>query len=404
MSLSSAIRVALAALLAHKGRSALTSLGIVIGISAVIALVAAGDGAKEKLDDRLDSIGKTMILVRAGVRTDQGAIADYKPLTAGDADAIRNKVGSLLIGVAEVQMTHRLASTVHGTWPVMIVGSTPEVQRIRNWQVAKGWFYTDDDVKKQAAVCLLGQTVRDRLFPDNAQAIGQYVKIGGISFRVIGITAVKGRSATGADQDDQVFVPLTTLQKKLVGEEKVNLVLAAATDEKVLPRALTEIQSLMRERHKLKLNEPADFDVSSVQELAELAVVVTTTMQALSAVIASISLLVGGVGIMNIMLVSVTERTKEIGLRMAIGANGKNILLQFLLESMVLALFGGIAGVAFGLIFAGGMANTIGWPLVIRPMAVVTACSVAAGVGLFFGFYPAWKASRLDPIVALRRE
>lgn len=404
MSLTSALRVALAALVAHKGRSALTSLGIVIGISAVIALVAAGDGAREKLDERLESIGKTMILVRAGVRTDQGAIADYKPLTAGDAEAIRLKLGSKLVGVAEVQMTNKLTSTSHGTWAAMIVGSTPEVQRIRNWQVAQGRFYSDDDVKKQAAVCLLGQTVRERLFPDNAEAIGQSVKIGGVVFRVIGIAAAKGRSATGADQDDQVFIPLSTLQKKLVGEEKVNLILAAARDESVLQRSLTDILQLMRERHKLKPNDPADFDVSSVQELAELAVVVTTTMQALSAVIASISLLVGGVGIMNIMLVSVTERTKEIGLRMALGANSRHILAQFLLEAMVLALLGGIAGVAIGLFFAGGMANTVGWPLVIRPTAVVVACSVAAGVGLFFGFFPAWKASRLDPIVALRRE
>lgn len=404
MSLTAALRVALAALLAHKGRSALTSLGIVIGISAVIALVAAGDGAREKLDERLESIGKTMILIRAGVRTDQGAIADYTPLTAGDADAIRSKVGSLLAGVAEVQMTNKLASTRHGTWPAMIVGSTPEVQRIRNWSVAAGRFYTDDDNKKQAAVCLLGQTVRARLFPDGAEAVGQSVTIGSMSFRVIGIAAAKGRSATGADQDDQVFIPLATLQKKLVGEEKVNLILAAAKDETVLPRAIQSIQALMRQRHKLKPNDPADFDVSSVQELSELAVVVTGTMQGLSAVIASISLLVGGVGIMNIMLVSVTERTREIGLRMALGASGRQILTQFLLESIVLALLGGVAGVAVGLLFAGGMANTLGWPLVVRPASIIAACSVAAGVGLFFGFYPAWKASRLDPIVALRRE
>lgn len=404
MNLAGAFWVALGALRTHKGRSALTSLGIVIGIGAVIALVAAGDGARCKLDERLESIGKTMILIRAGVRTDQGAIADYTPLTAADADAIRRALGRRLTGVAEVQMSHRLATTRHGSWPVMVVGSTPEVRAIRHWEAAQGRFYTADDVKKQAAVCLLGQTVRERLFPGDANPVGQTVRIDKTQFRVIGIAAAKGRSATGADQDDQVFVPLTTLQQRLAGEAKVNLILAAARDENSLTEACAAITQTMRDRHRLKAGEPADFDVSSVQELAGLAVVVTGTMTGLSAVIASISLLVGGIGIMNIMLASVAERTREIGLRMATGATGGAILAQFLLEAATLALLGGLVGVLLGLLAAGGLARALGWPLVVRPAVIGVTCGVSASVGLFFGFYPAWKASRLDPIEALRTE
>lgn len=402
--LLTAVQVALKALAIHKGRTVLTSLGIVIGVTAVITLVAAGDGARDKLDERLESIGKTMILIRSGVRTDQGAIADYVPLTAGDADAIRRRAEHLLTGVAEVQMTNRMAITRHGSRPVMVVGSTPQVQQIRNWKVARGRFYSADDHKKQAAVCLIGQTVKEQLFPDIADPVGQTVRIDRTTFRVIGVAASKGRSATGADQDDQVFVPLSTLQHKLVGEERVNLILAAARDEAQLEPAKDAIVKLMRDRHRLKPGDPADFDVSSVQELSELAGVVATTMQALSAVIASISLLVGGVGIMNIMLVSVTERTREIGLRMALGASARDVLAQFLFEAVVLALAGGVIGVSLGLFLSVGMANTLGWPAVIRPDVVALAFAVSAGVGLVFGFYPAWRASRLNPIDALRCE
>ncbi|MBX7106565.1 MAG: ABC transporter permease [Gemmataceae bacterium] len=404
MTLTASLGMALSALKAHAGRSLLTSLGIVIGIAAVIALVAAGDGAREKLDERLASLGKTMILVRAGVRTDQGAIADFTPLNPGDVAAIRRAAGPLVTSVAEVQMTNKLAVTRHGTWPVMVVGSTPEVQTIRNWQVARGRFYNADDMRSGAAVCLLGQTVRDKLFPQGAEVVGQTIRIAGQQFRVIGVAAAKGRSATGADQDDQVFMPITTVQKKLAGEEKVNLILVSARDEAALKPAQEAIRNAMRVRHRLKPGDPADFDVSSVQELSELAVVVTATLQGLSAVIASISLLVGGVGVMNIMLVSVTERTREIGLRMALGAPASAVLAQFLLEAVFLTLVGGVIGLALGLVFAGGMANALGWPLVIRPAGVVAACATAASVGLFFGFYPAWRASRLNPIAALRHE
>ena len=353
MTISSTILVAFDALRAHKGRSALTSLGIVIGVASVIALVSAGEGARNKLDDRLASIGKSIIIVRAGSRTNQMAVADFVPLTAADADAIRRQVGPLLVGVAEVQVTQRVAASRYAQSAATIVGSSPEIQPIRGWEMANGRFYSAEDLRRRASVCMLGETVRKRLFPDLPNPVGQSVRIDRTMFRVIGILAPKGRSATGADQDDQVFVPITTLQHRLAGEEKVNLIVVAAKDEGLLPRAQAEIDRVLRQRHKLKPDAPADFDVSSVQELAQLAVMLTATLQGLSAVIASVSLLVGGVGVMNIMLVAVTERTREIGLRMAVGAKPADVLLQFLGEAVMLALLGGLIGVTLGLGGAG---------------------------------------------------
>ncbi len=404
MSLLSAIRVALSALLVNKGRSALTSLGIVIGISAVIAMVSAGSGARSKLDERLESVGKNLILIRPGGRTQQGTIADLVPLTTDDAAAIRKQVGPLLVGVAESQMTMRVASTPTGNWPTVVVGSVPDLQRIRNWHVTYGRFYTEDDVKKLATVCLIGQTVRHKLFPDTPNPVGRMVRVGQLQLRVIGVLGEKGRSPTGADQDDQIFIPITTLQRKLVGEERVALIVAAARSEDVIEKAKEEIVRTLRETHRIKPGATDDFDVSTVREMAELAVVLTAVMQILIVIIASISLLVGGVGIMNIMLVSVTERTREIGIRMAVGATGADVLIQFLLEAVALALVGGVIGITLGIAGAMALARLANWPLVVSPMIVVVAFAVAAGVGVFFGYYPALKASRLDPIEALRYE
>jgi putative ABC transport system permease protein len=404
MTIVSATFVALDALRAHKGRTALTSLGIVIGVGAVIALVAAGEGARHKLEERLDTIGRNMILVRAGARTHTATVADLVPLTAADADAIRKQAGVYLAGVAEVQITQRLGTTREATAPVIVVGSTPDLRTIRRWEMAAGRFYTDEDLRRRSAVCLLGQTVRKRLFPDTPDPIGQTVRIDRTIFRVVGLTAAKGRSATGEDQDDQVFVPLTTLQHRLVGAERVNLIIVSAKSESLIPQAQTAIERALRQRHRLKPDAPADFEVSSVQELTELAVVLTATLQALSAVIASVSLVVGGVGVMNIMLVAVTERTREIGLRMAVGARPVDVLLQFLGEAVVLTLFGGLIGVLIGVGGALGMATALDWPVVVRGEVIALAFAVSAAVGVGFGFYPAWKASRLDPITALRHE
>jgi putative ABC transport system permease protein len=404
MTLTSTLRVALDALRAHKGRSALTSLGIVIGVGAVIALVSAGEGARAKLDDRLASIGKSLIIVRAGSRSNQMAVADFVPLTAGDADALRRQVGQLLVGVSEIQVTQRVAASRYAQTPAAIVGTSPEIQQIRSWEMQFGRFYTNEDIRRRSEVCLLGDTMRKKLFPDIPNPVGQSIRIDRTMFRVIGVTAPKGKSPVATDQDDQIFVPITTLQHRLVGEEKVNLIVIAAKDDAFLNRAQSEIERVLRLRHKLKPDAASDFDVSNVQEMARLAVVLTSILQALSAVIASVSLLVGGVGVMNIMLVAVTERTREIGLRMAVGAKPADVLLQFLGEAVILSLLGGLIGVTIGLSGAAILAWSLDWPVVVPPGAVVLAFVVTAAVGVAFGFYPAWKASRLDPITALRYE
>jgi putative ABC transport system permease protein len=403
MSLLSALRVALAALLVNKGRSTLTSLGIVIGISAVIAMASAGASARDQLDERLENVGKNLIMVKAGAHTQSGAIADLKPLTTEDAQTIRKRVGHLLVGVAQVQVTQRLAVTRthhHGT---LIVGSVPDMKYVRRWDMRYGRFYDQDDYKKQAAVCLLGQTVREKLFPDQPNPVGQTVRIDRLNLRVIGVLAPKGRLPTGGDQDDQIFVPLSTLQRKLVGEERVSIILAAVRAQDQLERAKEEIARALRQTHRVKPGAE-DFDVSSVQEMAELAVVVFKVMQILISAIASISLVVGGIGIMNIMLVSVTERTREIGIRMAVGATPFDVLVQFLIEAVVLALVGGVIGISVGVGAAAALAWLVGWPLVIDPGIVLVSFLVSGGVGVFFGYYPALKASRLDPIEALRYE
>ncbi|MBM4068824.1 MAG: FtsX-like permease family protein [Planctomycetes bacterium] len=403
MDFFSAVRVALSALLVHKGRSALTSLGIVIGTGAVIAMVSAAGGARQKLDERLDNVGKNLILVRAGVHTQAGAIADLKPLTNEDAAVLRKNLGSLVQGVAEVQVIVRIATTRTHNWKTMITGTHPDMQTVRGWTMAYGRYFDRDDLKKRAAVCLLGQTAREKLFPDRPNPVGQLVRVDQLQLRVIGVCNPKGRSPTGGDQDDQIFVPISTLQKKLVGEEHISIILTSVASSHLLEKAKEEAARLLREKRRVKEGQE-DFDVSSVQEMAELAVILTATMQILILIVASISLVVGGIGIMNIMLVSVTERTREIGIRMAVGATPGDVLLQFLIEAIALALVGGVLGISLGMAGAIALALIAGWPVQIDPNMVLIAFAVSGGVGIFFGFYPALKASRLDPIEALRYE
>ncbi|MCS6850155.1 MAG: ABC transporter permease, partial [Gemmataceae bacterium] len=263
MSFLSAIRVALAALLINKGRSALTSLGIVIGISAVIAMVSAGAGAEHKLDGYLDNFGKTMILLRPGGRTQQGALADFTPLTRDDAAAIRKQLGPLLSGVAECQFTQRVATSRNGHWPTAIVGTTPEIIPVRHWKIERGRFFTDDEIRHQAPVCLIGLTVQRKLFPDPKEdPIGRTIRVGHVQLRIIGILGEKGRALTGADQDDQIFVPITTVSRKIVGDEKITMILIGAKTEADVDKVKDKVEALMRQRHRIKPGTNPDFDIS----------------------------------------------------------------------------------------------------------------------------------------------
>jgi putative ABC transport system permease protein len=405
MSLLAALRQALSALMVHKGRTALTSLGIVIGIGAVIALVAAGEGAREKLDERLASAGKDLIIIRPGRQgMGPGLTLDNVPLTSKDVEAIRKEVGDLLLGVAPWQVMPRLVSTRTSTWHTVIVGTTPDFQRVGEWQVVQGRSFSADDVKKLAPVCLIGQTVRRKLFPEQANPVGSDIRVGTLRLRVIGVLGSKGYTPLGTDQDDEIFMPLDLLQRDLAGKETLAMILANARSAGSIDRAKKEIVQALRRQHRLRPGAADNFDVSSVQELAELAIVVTRTLQVLVAVIGGIALLVGGIGLMNIMLVAVTERTREIGIRMALGATPWDVLVQFLLEAVTLALLGGLIGVGLGLGTAALLAHEANWPIVVSPTAIGLAFGVTAAVGIFFGYYPAWKASRLDPIEALRYE
>jgi putative ABC transport system permease protein len=403
MGFLAALRVALAALVVNKGRSVLTSLGIVIGTAAVIAMVSAAGGARQELDGRLDNVGKTLILVRAGARTQSGAVADVKPITNEEANLLRKQLKPLLQGVAEVQATVRVASTRTRNAPTMIVGTSPDMRRVRGWVVQYGRYLTDDDLKKQAAVCVLGQTVREKLFPDTPNPVGQTIRVDRLLLHVVGVVEGKGKSPIGGDQDDQIFIPLRTLQKRLAGEESLSMILTSVDRLDKLHHAKDEINRVLREKRKVKEGQE-DFDVSTVQEMAEIAVIMTRTMQILIGIIAGISLVVGGIGIMNIMLVSVTERTREIGIRMAIGATPHDVLFQFLIEAVLLALVGGLIGITLGITGAVSLAWLAGWPIFVDYQMVAISFLISAGVGVFFGYYPAVKASRLDPIEALRYE
>jgi putative ABC transport system permease protein len=403
MGVFTAFRMALAALLVHKGRSVLTSLGIVIGTGAVIAMVSAAGGARQTLDERLENVGKNLILVRAGARSTNGTLTDLKPITNEDAALLRRHFRAKVHGIAEVQATIRAVSTRTRSFTTMVVGTAPEMRGVRNWVVKMGRFLTDEDMKKQANVCVLCHTVFEKLFAGVPDPIGQMVRVDRLQLRVVGVLEPKGRSPIGGDQDDQMFMPLYTLQRKLVNEESLSLILTSVPNMDQLEKTKDDMIRILREKRRVKPGQE-DFDVSTVQEMASLAVIMSNTMHLLAIVIASISLVVGGIGIMNIMLVSVTERTREIGIRMAIGATPADVLVQFLIEAVVLALLGGTIGVGLGLGTAGALGCLAHWPVAIDYPMIVVAFAVSAGVGIFFGYYPALKASRLDPIEALRYE
>ena len=407
MTLLMIIRVAFRALVRNKMRAALTMLGIIIGVSAVIAMVSIGQGASASVQAQIESIGTNLLFVSAGAQNVGGVRSGTgdtgtNTLTVDDLDAIKREVPSVSMVTPSVNARSQLVAG-NMNWNTAVTGVSEQYPEIRKWPVATGSFFTDADVRTAARVIVIGQTLADSLYP-GADPIGQDIRVMNLPFRVVGVMAAKGQDPQGRDQDDVAFAPFTTVQKKILGRDRVQIAYVSAITQDVTYTAQSQITDLLRQRHKLSANEPSDFTVRNMTDVAEAANETSKTMTILLACIAGVSLLVGGIGIMNIMLVSVTERTREIGIRMAIGARARDILRQFLVEAFTLSSLGGIIGIAAGIGVSKILAQAARWPTLVSADAVVVAFLFSAAVGIFFGFYPARKASRLDPIDALRYE
>jgi putative ABC transport system permease protein len=399
------VRIAYKALGRNKMRSSLTMLGIIIGVGAVIAMVGIGEGAKKMVNTQIASLGDNLLTIFPGSRTTggfHGGAGTVTSLTEDDAAAI---IASCPAVSKVSPMVRTGAQVVAGNlnWATSVEGYGPDFISIRSWPVVSGSMFTEQDVKGATKVCLLGQTVVDNLFPGQ-NPVGEIIRIKKLPFRVVGVLAPKGQNAFGRDQDDIIIVPYTTAQKKLIGVTYVQSIMASAVSRERMDEATAQITELLRRRHRILPGQDDDFTVRSQLDVASAVGSTSKIMTILLGVVASISLVVGGIGIMNIMLVSVTERTREIGIRMAVGAKGKDILIQFLVESMVLSLIGGIIGILFGLSAAKIVSVAAKWPIFTSPSAIAMAFFFAGFVGMFFGFYPARKASLLDPIEALRYE
>ncbi|HET6333460.1 MAG TPA: ABC transporter permease [Polyangiales bacterium] len=409
MNLFQTFRVALLALLRNKLRSFLTTLGIVIGVGAVIAMVAIGEGAKARVEQSFQSVGANLLVIMNGSTRTGGAMGGFgsmPSLTWDDLLAIRTEVATVRAAAAQLQMSSPIASEDQN-WTTQVVGTSPDFFVARSWPLSIGTMFSISDVEAGSKVAVLGQTVVDQLFGRSVDPTGQIVRIRNVPFTVIGVLERKGQSPMGQDFDDTVIVPETTFQAKIRGGLQKfvqGIIYVSAVSASDTTRAQSQITSLLRERHNLAPEQDDDFSLRSLAEMASAQQEGMKTLTTLLASIAAVSLLVGGIGIMNIMLVSVTERTREIGLRMAIGAKPANILAQFLMEALVLSSAGGVIGVALGVLSARQLAARFDWPLLVQPDIVVIAVSFSAAVGVVFGLYPARKASQLDPIDALRYE
>ncbi len=406
MDFLSILRVAIRALSRNKLRSSLTMLGIIIGVAAVIAMVGIGRGASEVTQQQIAAMGSNLIAVnsggvnKGGTRTGAGAT---KTLITEDMLAIEREVP----GVAAAAPVNQAGAQVvfeGNNWATQITGTEPQYFDIRNWAVDQGVAFQSSDVEMASNVAVIGQTVKANLFPNGENAVGQTIRISNLPFTVVGVLQAKGSSGMGGDQDDAVFVPITTLQKKITGQDWLRSIMVSATSKDVSSAVQDQITSLLRDRHRIHQGEDDDFNVRNLADIADFADQQAKLMTLLLASIAGVSLIVGGIGIMNIMLVSVTERTREIGIRMAIGAEEGDVQKQFLIEAVVLSLLGGLVGVFAGVGMALLITQTLHWPVSISGVAIVGAMLFSTLVGIFFGFYPAKRAAKLDPIEALRFE
>lgn len=405
MNLREVIRVALRALARNKMRTILTMLGIIIGVAAVICTVAIGQGAGQQVQRQIQDLGTNMLIIFAGSVNSGGVRMGSqatKTLTADDAEAIMQHVPSIVaispgLG-AGVQIVNG-----NQNWATRADGASAEYFQIRNWPVVEGSAFSKRDVDSASNVCVIGKTVATQIFGDD-DPVGKVVRVEKIPFRVLGLLATKGQSTFGQDQDDTIIMPYTTLQKKIVGISWLQTITAEVDTQADIPVAQQQIAELLRQRHRLRSSADDDFIIRSPDELAQMAGAITRILTLLLGSIASVSLLVGGIGIMNIMLVSVTERTREIGVRMAVGATEEDVQRQFLSEAVVLSSLGGVIGIALGMAASILVSSALHWPTVVSPLSVLIAVFFSAAVGIFFGYYPARKAARLDPIEALRYE
>jgi putative ABC transport system permease protein len=405
MNLLEILRIATRALMRNKMRSLLTMLGIIIGVGAVIATVGVGQGAQQQVQDQIASMGTNLLYISAGsinkggVRLGGGAT---KTLVEDDMKAILQEVPTISEAAPGAGASAQVVAD-NQNWYTRVTGTEPQYFDIRNWAFAQGADFTVDDVTRASNVVVLGATVQQNLF-GRANPVGQTVRIGTLPFQVIGVLVPKGQSGLGQDQDDGVYVPITTLQKKITGQDWLQYIMASATSQPASYAAQGQITSVLRDRHRIRPGQDDDFSVRNLADVAQLADQSSSVMTMLLASIACVSLIVGGIGIMNIMLVSVTERTREIGIRIAIGATESDVLRQFLSESVVLSMAGGVAGILSGIGASITITKVFGWSILISPAAVVAAVVFSTAVGIFFGFYPARKAAMLDPIEALRFE
>ena len=406
MNIKNLFRIAWRAILLNKTRTILTMLGIIIGVGSVITMLAIGEGSKQSIKENISKMGTNMLNIRPGVGMMGGvrmSMSEMQSLKMTDYEALR-KEGTLLRYVSPVVSGNGQSIAGGNNWPTSIYGVNAEYLPIREWSVAEGAMFGEDEISSFAKVAVIGQTVAKNLFKDGTSPIGQTIRFKNIPFKVIGVLAKKGESNFGQDQDDVILAPYTTVQKRILAQTFLQSIVASVIDESKSDEAVNQVKKILEAAHNLGANDANDFNVFSQQELISTFSSTSEMLTVLLVAIASISLIVGGIGIMNIMYVSVKERTKEIGLRMAIGAKGKDILMQFLIESVLISITGGVLGVIIGLGATFIVATFVGWPVSITFYSIVISFAVCTATGVFFGWYPAHKAAELEPISALRYE